>query len=156
ARLIEATQLRAEEASLTGESVPTEKSATEKLPLETPLGDRATMVYTGTAIVHGRARGVVAATGAGTELGAIARMLGAIDEGPPPLQQRLEGLGRWLALATLVICALVFLIGMLRGMHPVDGLLTAVSLAVAAIPEGLPAVVTIVLALGMQNMVRRN
>ena len=151
ARLVETAHLRVEEASLTGESVPVDKAADGVVPEDTSLGDRATMVYAGTAVAHGQGRAVVTGTGSATELGGIARLLGEIDEGPTPLQQRLEGLGRWLAMATLSICGVVFLVGLLRGMPLLDGLLTAVSLAVAAVPEGLPAVVTIVLALGMQT-----
>src|SRR5262249_46544743 len=148
--------LRVEEASLTGESVPVDKSAGVVLAEDVDLGDRLNMVYAGTSVARGRARAIVVGTGEQTELGGIARMLGEIEEEATPLQRRLEGLGRWLALVTLGICAVVFLAGALRGIPLTDMLLTSVSLAVAAIPEGLPAVVTIVLALGMQNMVQRH
>src|SRR5262249_44225896 len=156
ARLIETVNLRVDEAALTGESVPVDKAAELVLPEDVALGDRLNMAYAGTAVARGRGEAVVVGTGARSELGQIARMLGEIQEEPTPLQQRLEGLGRWLAIATLGICGIVFIAGGLRGIHLLTMFLTSVSLAVAAIPEGLPAVVTIVLALGMQNMVRRH
>jgi Ca2+-transporting ATPase len=156
ARLVEAANLRVEEAQLTGESVPVDKSAACLLAEDVALGDRLNMIYAGTTVARGRGQGVVVGTGTATELGEIARMLGEIETEATPLQQRLEGLGGWLALVTLGICGVVFLAGYLRGYHALDMFLTSVSLAVAAIPEGLPAVVTIVLALGMQNMVQRH
>jgi P-type Ca2+ transporter type 2C len=156
ARLLETANLRTDEASLTGESEPVEKEAAAVLPPETPLAERCNLVFNGTAVTHGRGQALVVATGLETELGRIAEMLEGIEAEKTPLQVRLEQLGRWLAGAVLVICAVVFAVGALRGVPLLEMFLTAVSLAVAAIPEGLPAVVTIVLALGMQNMVRRH
>jgi Ca2+-transporting ATPase len=151
-RLLEVHRLLVNEAALTGESVPAEK-ATRVLCAEAPaLGDRANMAFKGTIVAHGRGSGAVVATGMATELGRIASLLqeaGGIDT---PLQRRLARLGRKLAVASLGVCALVFLVGLVRGEPPMLMFLTAVSLAVAAIPEALPAVVTISLALGARKM----
>lgn len=155
-RLSEAINLRVEEAALTGESVPASKSADAVLETETPAADRANMVFATTYVVSGRGVGIAVATGTHTQVGGIARMLEDIQDERTPLQQRLEGLGRSLALLVLGVCAVVFLAGVLRGISWLEMLLTAVSLAVAAIPEGLPAVVTVVLALGVRQMVRRH
>jgi P-type Ca2+ transporter type 2C len=154
-RLTETARLQAEEAALTGESVPVEKSTLAHHDATAPLGDRSGMAYKGTLITHGRARGVVVATGMRTELGRIAVLLSA-DEGRTPLQKRLAAFGRRLALAVLALCTLLFLAGWLRGEPPLAMFLTAVSLAVAAIPEALPAVITISLALGAARLVKRN
>ncbi|MGR8952146.1 MAG: cation-translocating P-type ATPase [Gammaproteobacteria bacterium] len=155
ARLLEASALRANEASLTGESEPVDKS-TGLLPHETPLADRANMVFLGTSIVGGSARAVVIATGMRTELGRIAQLLEAAEKGTTPLQKRLDKTARYLLWACLGIVALVFILGLLRSIPPFELFLSAISLAVAAIPEGLPAVVTVALALGVQRMIRRN
>ena len=154
-RLIETARLQAQEAALTGESVPVEKGNAALAERDAPLGDRAGMAYKGTLITHGRGRGVVVATGTRTELGHIASLLSA-DEGRTPLQRRLAHFGRRLALAVLGVCVILFVVGWLRGEPPLTMFLTAVSLAVAAIPEALPAVVTISLALGAARMVRQN
>jgi Ca2+-transporting ATPase len=155
-RLVEAINLRIEEAALTGESVPVQKDAGLRLDPDAPLGDRKNTAFMGTVINYGRGRGVVVDTGMRTQIGMIARMLQDVETEPTPLQRRLDQLGKVLGWAALTICALVFLIGWLRGNEPLEMFITAVSLAIAAVPEGLPAVVTITLALGMQEMVKRH
>ena len=155
-RLVEAVALRVNEAALTGESEPASK-VTEPLPNVDPslVAERRNMAFRGTAVTGGRGRGVVVATGMATELGRVAELLQAEPPGPTPLQRRLSMLGRRMAVAALMVCAVVFAAGVARG-NPADQMfLTAVSLAVAAIPEGLPAVVTVALALGARRMARR-
>ncbi len=155
-RLIEAVNLRVEEAALTGESVPVQKDATAGLRADIPIGDRKNTAFMGTLINYGRGKGVVVSTGMHTQIGLIAEMLQSVEEEETPLQRRLDQLGKTLGIASLVICGLVFLVGMLRGHELLDMFMIAVSLAIAAVPEGLPAVVTISLALGMQEMIRRH
>jgi Ca2+-transporting ATPase len=152
-RLSESVNLKIEEAAITGESVPSEKNAKTVFTGDVPLGDRENTAYMGTVVTYGRGQGIVVATGMNTEIGLIAKMLDSYEEADTPLQQKLAALGKFLGIAVLVICGIVFLTGLMRGEHPLEMFLTAVSLAVAAIPEGLPAIVTIVLALGMQKMV---
>jgi len=155
-RLVEAARLKVEEAALTGESVPVEKH-TRALPGEMlSLGDRSNMAFKGTVVTYGRGSGVVVGTGMGTELGKIASMLQEEGEAKTPLQRRLTIFGKKLAVAILFICAFIFGVGTLRGEAPVLMFLTAVSLAVAAIPEALPAVITISLALGARKMADHN
>ena len=155
-RLLETANLRIEEAALTGESVAVTKDPDLVLEEDTPLGDRKTMAYTGTVVSYGRGVGVVVSTGMETEIGQIATMLQEVEEAETPLQKRLDSFGRTLGWVTLVICGVVFVEGWITGTPPLEMFMIAVSLAIAAVPEGLPAVVTITLALGMQEMIARN
>jgi len=145
-----------QEASLTGESNPVAKTTLALEEKGIPLADRANMVYLGTSVVSGKAKAVVVETGMQTELGKIAGMIQEIEHESTPLQKRLEQFGKWIVYLCFVLVGLIFLLGILRGGKLLDMFLTAVSLAVAAIPEGLPAVVTIALALGVQRMVKRH
>ncbi|MFW5648541.1 MAG: cation-translocating P-type ATPase [Candidatus Alkaliphilus sp. MAG34] len=155
-RLIESSNLKIEEASLTGESVPVEKKAGEVHKGEAPLGDRHNMAYMSTIVTSGRGKGVVVGTGHDSEIGKIATMIQSLDDEATLLQRRLNQLGKMLGTATIGICAIVFGIGVLQGREIFEVLMIAISLAVAAIPEGLPAIVTIVLAIGMNRMVKRH
>ncbi|MER2598845.1 MAG: cation-translocating P-type ATPase [Caldilineales bacterium] len=167
-RLIEAVNLRVEEAALTGESVPVQKNAALLLDADATLGDRKNSVFMGTVVNYGRGRGVVVDTGMKTQLGLIADMLQAVEDEGTPLQERLDQLGKSLAIAALAICGVIFLLGLWRsgvfshGLNTettdtiVESFMIAVGLAIAAVPEGLAAVVTISLALGMREMVRRH
>jgi len=174
-RLLESANLKIDEASLTGESFPTQKNI-HRIPLaDAVLGDRLNMAYMGTMSTYGRGRGVVVATGMKTEIGRIAEMIQTYQEEPTPLQTRLDQLGKWLGWGSLIICALVFLVAVVRDTNwaaisqvglsdylateretIVEFFLVAVSLAIAAVPEGLPAIVTVNLALGMREMIKRN
>lgn len=158
ARLIEAASLKAEESALTGESVPSDKHANvlESESGEVPLGDRSNMVYTGTTIVYGRAKALVVATGMDTEMGKIAKAITDASEEKTPLQIKLAQLSKILTVAVLAICAVVFVVNMVRGGELLDTFMVSVSLAVAAIPEGLSAVVTIVLSIGVSKMANQN
>jgi Ca2+-transporting ATPase len=156
ARLLECANLRTHEAALTGESEPVEKIPDPLWGVDLPLGDRVNMVYMGTVVAHGRGLAVVTESGMNTELGHIAEMIQTVAREPTPLQRRLAQLGRGLAAAALAIVGLVFFLGLLRGEEARLMLLTAISMAVAAVPEGLPAVVTIALALGAQRMLKRH
>jgi len=155
-RLLEAINLRIEEAALTGESVPVQKDAGIRLEENLPLGDRKNTAFMGTLVNYGRGRGVVVATGMRTQIGMIAEMIQAVQQEPTPLQRRLDQLGKTLGWAAIAVCGLVFIVGWLRGFNPLDIFLIAVSLAIAAVPEGLPAIVTISLALGMREMIKRH
>ena len=155
-RIFEAVNLKAQESSLTGESVPVEKQASVINKEELPIGDRANMLFSSSLVTYGRGKGIVVETGMNTEVGKIAEMLTETEEQETPLQKKLNGLGKTLGIVSLVICIIIFIIGIIQGREIVSMFMTAVSLAVAAIPEGLAAVSTIVLAIGVQKMVKRN
>jgi len=155
-RLIETVNMRIEEAALTGESVPVTKDAHLVLTQDMALGDRRNTAFSGTVVSYGRGNGVVVSTGMRTQIGMIATMLQAVHEEPTPLQRKLDQLGKALGIAALGVCLLVFGVGWIRGIAPLEMFLVAVSLAVAAVPEGLAAVVTITLALGMREMITRH
>jgi len=155
-RLNEVHSLKVDEAALTGESVPVEKNIETFSQAKLPLSDRRNMVYRGTQVTYGRGSGLITATGMNTEMGKIAHLLDTTEKIKTPLQKRLARVGRNIALATLIICGIVFIAGLLRGDDAILMFLTAVSLAVAAVPEALPAVVTISLALGARKLVQQN
>ncbi len=156
ARLIETANLRVEEASLTGESEPVDKTLPALKGENIPLGDRTNMLFMGTTVSYGRGTAVVVRTGMGTELGRIAEMISTVEEDSTPLQKRMDRMGKTLAVVAVAIVAVVFGLGLLRGEDPGELFLTSIAMAVAAIPEGLPAVVAIALALGAQRMLKRN
>ena len=155
-RIIDAVNLKAQEASLTGESVPVEKEAATIENEEVSLGDRTNMLFSSSLVTYGRGKGIVVETGMHTEVGNIAGMLNSVEETATPLQQKLNKLGKSLGIMAIVICIVIFIIGLAYGKDVIDMFMTAVSLAVAAIPEGLAAVSTIVLAIGVQRMVKKN
>lgn len=152
ARLIDSTSLKAEEAALTGESVPSDKQHTTLLPREALPADRSNMLYSSTFITSGHGRAIVVETGMNTQVGRIAEMINAEESPKTPLQKSLAKTGRILGIAAVVICAVIFILGMFQNVPPLEMFMISISLAVAAIPEGLPAVVTIVLALGVRKM----
>lgn len=156
ARLLKSVSLKSEESALTGESVPSEKDADAPVEENAPLGDRSNMVFSGCSVTYGTATAVVTATGMRTEMGKIAGLLEGETETQTPLQQKLAQLGKYLGIVALAACAVIFAVGLLNGIPVLEIFMTAVSLAVSAIPEGLPAIVTIVLAIGVQRMVKKN
>ena len=156
-RLVEAINLKTQEAALTGESLPVEKNTDKIENQEIGIGDRVNCAFSSSLVTYGRGKGIVVETGMHTEVGKIASMLDSVDDSETPLSRRLEALGKTLGIAALVICAVIFLVGsFVHGKEIFEMFMTAVSLAVAAIPEGLPAISTIVLSIGVQRMVKRN
>ncbi len=156
ARLLHSAGLKAEESALTGESVPAEKDYQAEVKENAPLGDRYNMVYSGCSVTYGTALAVVTATGMSTEMGKIANLLDGEEDNTTPLQQKLANLGKYLGLVALAACGVIFVVGLLNSVPPLEIFMTAVSLAVSAIPEGLPAIVTIVLSIGVQRIVKKN
>ncbi len=155
-RLIESVNLKIDEAALTGESVPVEKDAKAILPEDASLGDRINCAYMGTVITYGRGKGIITETGMKTQMGNIANMLNESEDEATPLQKKLDSLGKTLGIVCLAICGIIFLLGWWHGDDLFESFMNAVALAVAAIPEGLTVVVTVVLAMGMQKMVKVN
>ena len=155
ARILESVSLKSEESPLTGESVPSEKDANAVIAEDAPLGDRVNMLFSGCSVAYGTAVAVVTATGMNTEMGKIANLLDSENETQTPLQQKLAQLGKILGFVALGACAVIFVVGILNDIPPMEIFMTAISLAVSAIPEGLPAIVTIVLSIGVQRMVKR-
>lgn len=156
ARLLRSVSLKSEESALTGESVPSEKNAEEIFAEDAPLGDRANMLFSGCSVTYGTATAVVTATGMDTEMGKIANLLEDEEEGQTPLQKKLAQLGKYLGILALAACGIIFVVGIANDIPALEIFMTAVSLAVSAIPEGLPAIVTIVLSIGVQRMVKKN
>ncbi|MDD7646012.1 MAG: HAD-IC family P-type ATPase, partial [Ruminococcus bromii] len=156
ARLLQSAGLKSEESALTGESVPAEKDALQAVLADAALGDRANMVFSGCSITYGTAAAVVTATGMQTEMGKIAGLLSGEADTQTPLQKKLAALGKNLGFLALAACAIIFVVGLLNGIPVMEIFMTSVSLAVSAIPEGLPAIVTIVLSIGVQRMVKKN
>ncbi|MBQ3593706.1 MAG: HAD-IC family P-type ATPase, partial [Clostridia bacterium] len=156
ARLIRSVSLKSEESALTGESVPSEKDAAAVVAENAGVGDRTNMVFSGCSVTYGTATAVVTGTGMDTEMGKIANLLDNESEGQTPLQEKLTQLGKYLGVVALVACAIVFVEGIINDIPPLEIFMTAVSLAVSAIPEGLPAIVTIILSIGVQRMVKKN
>ena len=154
--LLESTSLKSEESALTGESVPSEKSAYEEVKENAPIGDRTNMVFSGCSITYGTALALVVHTGMDTEMGKIANLLNDEGDTQTPLQKKLAQLGKYLGIIALLACAIVFVVGLTNGLEVMDIFMVSVSLAVSAIPEGLPVIVTIVLSIGVQRMVKKN
>ncbi len=155
ARLLKSTSLKSEESVLTGESVPTEKDSDAQIKEDAPLGDRINMVFSGCTITYGTAVAIVTATGMDTEMGKIANLLKNEEDAQTPLQKKLAQLGKYLGILAISACAIIFVVGIANGIPAMEIFMTAVSLAVSAIPEGLPAIVTIVLSIGVERMVKR-
>ncbi len=155
ARLLHSAGLKSEESALTGESVPSEKDASITVAQDAPIGDRTNMVFSGCSITYGTATAVVTATGMDTEMGKIANLLEGEENGQTPLQRKLAELGKYLGIVAIAACAIIFAVGLFNDIPALEIFMTAVSLAVSAIPEGLPAIVTIVLSIGVQRMVKR-
>ncbi len=155
-RIVEAVNLKSQESALTGESVPVDKISDTIEDESVGIGDRKNMLFSSSLLTYGRGKGIVVETGMKTEVGKIAEMISEVEDSETPLQKKLNGLGKTLGIAALAICVVIFIVGMLYGKAPLNMFMTAVSLAVAAIPEGLAAVSTIVLAIGVQRMVKRN
>ena len=156
ARLLHSVSLKSEESALTGESVPSEKDSAAEVTEDAPLGDRSNMVFSGCSITYGTATAIVTATGMQTEMGKIANLLEGAGDTQTPLQKKLAQLGKYLGIVALAACGVIFVVGLLNGIPVMEIFMTAVSLAVSAIPEGLPAIVTIVLSIGVQRMVKHN
>ena len=156
ARIIHSVSLKSEESALTGESVPSEKDYTAVIDTASPIGDRINMVFSGCSITYGTALCVVTATGMDTEMGKIANLLDSETDNQTPLQKKLAELGKFLGILALVACGIIFVVGVANKIEVLDIFMTSVSLAVSAIPEGLPAIVTIVLSIGVQRMVKKN
>ena len=156
ARLLVSTSLKSEESALTGESVPSEKDANASVEEKAPIGDRTNMVFSGCSITYGTAIAVVTGTGMNTEMGKIANLLDSESDSQTPLQKKLAQLGKYLGILALAACAIIFAVGLLNDIPVLEIFMTSVSLAVSAIPEGLPAIVTIVLSIGVQRMVKKN
>lgn len=156
ARLISSLSLKSEESALTGESVPSEKDCDAVLATDSTVGDRINSVFSGCSVTYGTATAVVTATGMDTEMGKIANLLSDADDTQTPLQKKLANLGKYLGIIALAVCAVIFIIGLIDNMDVIDIFMVSVSLAVSAIPEGLPAIVTIVLAIGVQRMAKKN
>lgn len=156
ARLLRSVSLKCEESALTGESVPSEKDASVVVAEKAALGDRTNMVFSGCSVTYGTATAVVTATGMDTEMGRIANLLEGEEDGQTPLQQKLAQLGKYLGIMALAVCGVIFAIGIANDTPVLEIFMIAVSLAVSAIPEGLPAIVTIVLSIGVQRMVKKN
>ena len=156
ARLLHSVSLKSEESALTGESVPSEKDAEVIADEKAPLGDRTNMVFSGCSITYGTATAIVTATGMNTEMGKIANLLDDESDTQTPLQKKLAQLGKYLGMLAIGACAVIFVVGLVSGMEVLEIFMNSVSLAVSAIPEGLPAIVTIVLSIGVQRMVKKN
>lgn len=155
-RIIDSMNLKIDESSLTGESVPVEKNHDITYDGDIEIGDRNNIGHSSTIVTYGHGTGVITATGENTEIGKIAKSLATVDNEETPLQKRLAQLSKWLGIGVIIICIMVFIVGKLYGMETIELILTSISLGVAAIPEGLPAIVTIVLSLGMTKMAERN